>query len=257
MISVKHGTLFLVRNTILPLFHVRPEHYCCHLNSCLPMPSDIQRRLRLAQEVALTGTEMAPCSRCRSTKTPAGEPAPRCIVGPRSGRCSECIRKGYAKCDVTLELPDWISLRNTRDRLRKELESIEEHEAMLLHRLSVYRARKARLRARLRSADDKVEDAVAEECLELERTVLSENETFAALEEVQGLPVSGSVPSVDGPLEMPLSYWNIVSPGPDGYSSFDPVPNEGDLFLFAGDPTDPLGDLFPLESVRGPETSAS
>jgi hypothetical protein len=101
----------------------------------MPRTSSTDYRTQLSSEVA-TGTEMAPCSGCRNAKVKAGESRPKCVIGARSQRCSECVRKGYSNCDVTLTAPQWIRLRETRNKLRRELEELEEEEISLLQQLT-------------------------------------------------------------------------------------------------------------------------
>ena len=60
------------------------------------------RKERLSLQIARDGIEMAPCTACRKARVPASEDRPKCIVSSRSGQCSECARKGYKNCDVTV-----------------------------------------------------------------------------------------------------------------------------------------------------------
>ena len=89
-------------------------------------------RDQLCSELSSGGFEMAPCTACRTAPSKPGEEKAKCIVGLRSKRCSECVRKGYTYCDVTLTAPQWMQLRRSRDRLRKAIEEIEEEEIGLL-----------------------------------------------------------------------------------------------------------------------------
>ena len=110
---------------------------------------------------------MAPCTGCRNARPKKGELKPRCIVGPRSGRCSECIRKGR-KCDVTLSRPEWKRLRDSREDFKKKLERAEEKEAELLQQLLTHKARTIRLRKQLRLAKSRTDNAIAQELDNLE-----------------------------------------------------------------------------------------
>jgi hypothetical protein len=92
------------------------------------------KRLRLHSEILATGTEMPPYTNCRKAKVKKGEEKPKCIVGPKSGRCSECVKKGYYKdCNVKLSVPEWEKFRDVRERLSKELEGADEEELRLLN----------------------------------------------------------------------------------------------------------------------------
>jgi len=121
----------------------------------------------LARETSANGIEMAPCTQCRNAKPKMGAPKPRCVVGPRSGRCSECIRKGR-RCDATLTRPEWERLRNSRNELRSQLEKSEERVAELLQQLAAQQAKSVRLRKQLKQAESRTDVAVAQELDELE-----------------------------------------------------------------------------------------
>jgi hypothetical protein len=76
---------------------------------------------------------MPPYIRCRNAKVKLGDSRPKCIVGPKLGCCSECVRKGYYKdCDVKLSVSEWERFRDTRERLSKELEATDKEELGLL-----------------------------------------------------------------------------------------------------------------------------
>jgi hypothetical protein len=178
------------------------------------MASEAKRkRLRLASDILATGTEMPPCTRCRNAKTKAGEAKPKCIVGPKSGRCSECVRKGYHKdCDVKLSVPEWEKFRDVRERLSKELEDADEEEVRLLmvqqdilRKLSQHKAKKIRLRKQLRLAENRTETAVSRELDELEMAEAVEEEFLPTLEPV-GVEVSGP-PNDSDPWGMTPSDW--------------------------------------------------
>ena len=99
----------------------------------MPSSSKLNRK-KLCAEILITRIEIAPYSSYRNAKPKKGESKPKCIVGPRSGRCSECVRKGVPshQCDVTVTRPEWERLRDGREKLRVELDAAEEKEAELL-----------------------------------------------------------------------------------------------------------------------------
>ena len=132
--------------------------------------SSKENRDSLCAEIESNGIEMAPCSSCRNAKAKSGDLQHRCIVGPRSSRCSECIRKGYTKCDVTVSRAEWEWVRDSRDRLRKDLDRAEEREVELTRQLCEHRVRTLRLRKQLRLAERRTDKAVADELEELEAT---------------------------------------------------------------------------------------
>ncbi|KAM0721481.1 hypothetical protein Q7P37_002405 [Cladosporium fusiforme] len=169
------------------------------------MASEAKRkRLCLSDETAATGTEMPLCTCCRNAKVKPSEPKPKCIVGPKSGRCSECIRKGYHKdCDVKLSVPKWEKFRETRERLSKELEDADEEEIRLLtaqqdllQKLSQHKARKIRLRKQLRLTERRTETAVSRELDDLESAEVIEDEFLPSLE-LSGMEVSSPPNDLD------------------------------------------------------------
>lgn len=162
--------------------------------------SSHKRRKRLAEETEASGLEMAPCSNCRKSKGPGQR---KCIVGPRSGKCSECIRKGCKDCDVKVSRPEWEKLRDVRDQLRLDIEKIEEEEIKL-------KMRKVRLRKQLRLAERRTDDAVAEELDDLEEAEAAETQ-FLSLETESGVEASESVFPFSDVLEMPPVDWALIS----------------------------------------------
>lgn len=127
-----------------------------------------QRRKTLSNETSLSGIEMPPCSGCRNAKAKIGRPRPRCIVGTRSGRCSECIRKGR-RCDATSNRPEWERLRDVRESLQKDLERAEEWETELLQRFESQRAKVINLRKQVRQQAASTDLAVEAELDDVER----------------------------------------------------------------------------------------
>jgi hypothetical protein len=69
--------------------------------------SSSSSRLSRASIIAAIGINVsnlniAPYSNCRNAKVREGKTRPVYVISPRSTKCSEYIRKNYAKCDVTL-----------------------------------------------------------------------------------------------------------------------------------------------------------
>jgi len=116
-----------------------------------------ERRIRQAVLIESEGREMpSPCSACRNARIPEGKSRPRCIVDVRFGCCSECVRKGYSSCDISVTWTEWERLREQRRRLKRKLEEAEEKvtEAMThVHRL----------RKQLRVAEEREEKAITKE----------------------------------------------------------------------------------------------
>jgi hypothetical protein len=169
-------------------------------------------RRNLANEVIATGFEAMPCcTPCRNAKPKKGEKEkPKCIVGPRSGRCSQCIIKGiHKKCDVKLSAPEWTKFRDTRERLRKEIEDADEDEIKLLmeqqeilRKLSAHKAKKIRLKKQLRLAENRTESAVAKELEDLEAAEAVEEEFLPLESESGGVELSEEA----GPSDI----WNLT-----------------------------------------------
>jgi hypothetical protein len=174
--------------------------------------SSINRK-HLAAEVS-TGPEMAPCSSCRNAKPLPDGSRPKCVIGARSQRCSECVRKGYTKCDVTLTAPQWLKLRNTRNKLRRELEELEEEEIVLLKQLADRRMKKVRLRKQLRLAENRTDDAIGEELDALEQA----DEVEAAF-----LPSLGETVEV---AEAPYQFHDVLDMSPDAWAQLVAVPDD-------------------------------
>jgi hypothetical protein len=96
----------------------------------------IKEREALAIRIRDTGYEMPPCSHCERHGR-------KCLVLPQdSGRCSECVWRGF-KCDVEgIPVSDWSSLERQEEFLRTrgiamlrrglktldELDAVEEKE---------------------------------------------------------------------------------------------------------------------------------
>lgn len=166
-------------------------------------------RKQLALEIASDGIEMAPCSFCRNARVKKGESRPKCIIGPRSGKCSECVRKGV-KCDVTVSRPEWERLRDARDALRRDIEKIEEEEVELLQKLAARRAKKIQLRKRLRLSEHRTESAVAQELEDLEAAEAIEEEFLPAEDflEPGGFEVPDPLFPFSDIVEMPPTDWD-------------------------------------------------
>jgi len=171
-------------------------------------------RKHLASEISKHGTEMAPCTKCRNAKVKAGEERPKCIVGPQSEKCSECVRKGSPHCDVTLSTPQWKRLCDARDALRRDIEKIEEEEidilqkqSKLLQDLTARRMKKIRLRKQLRLSETRANSAVAQELDDLEAEDALEQALLPSQDDfgVEAVEPPFAFHSV---LEMPPTVWD-------------------------------------------------
>ena len=163
-------------------------------------------REKLSLEILVSGIEMAPCTNCRNAKSKRDGTRSKCIVGPRSGKCSECVRKGV-RCDVTVSRAEWERIRDGRDKLRRELERAEEREVELMGQLFEHRARTLRLRKQLRQAENRTDKAVAEELEGIEEAERVEAEFLPAASaevEVEDRPFFHDI------LEMPPEDWLAI-----------------------------------------------
>nr|UVB78673.1 env [Cercospora beticola metavirus 1] len=170
-------------------------------------------RLALARDFAATGIEMVPCSARRNARPKAGEPGPRCIVGPRSGRCSEYVWKDYSKCDAKMSKPEWARLREIRDRIEGELGEVVGKEIALLHELAKHRSKKLRLQKQLKFAQGRQTEEMAKEIDALDEVDELEREIFGVMEEEQDVAAPSIPFSLDKELEMFPDCWNLVDPG--------------------------------------------
>lgn len=167
-------------------------------------------RKHLSSEIQFNGIEMAPCTKCCNARVKSGEDRPKCIVGPQSVKCYECVRKGYPDCDVTLSAPQWTKLRDARDALRRGIEKIEEEEVELLQKLTARRMKKIRLRKQLRLSEHRTDTAtVAQELEDLEAAEAIEK-TFLPPGESLGVEVPDNPFDFHGILEMPPASWDEI-----------------------------------------------
>ena len=170
---------------------------------------DVRRR-NLCIETEYNGLEMSPCTNCRKSKPKLGQPRPKCVVGPKSGRCSECIRKGR-RCDVTVYRAEWERLRDNRERLRKELERAEEKARELLEQLLTHTARTVRLRKQVHRAETHTDQAVAQE-LEILEAIEDEEKAMLLM------------PSPNAAATMPFSFNGNSNMSSSAWGSLDKIP---------------------------------
>jgi DNA gyrase/topoisomerase IV subunit A len=173
-------------------------------------------RQRLVHEILRHGSEMAPCNSCKNARVKSREEKPRCIVGPQSLKCSECVRKGLSHCDVTLSNPQWMKLCDSRDALRRDIEKIEEEEVEILHKqskllqeLTTRRMKKIHLRKQLRFSESRASSAVAKEIEDLEEEDALEQALLPS-EEDFGVDVQENPFAFHSILEMSPSAWDDI-----------------------------------------------
>ena len=125
------------------------------------------------------------------------------MVDVRFGCCSQCVRKGYTGCDVTVTWTEWERLRAQRRKLKRQLDEAEEKvtEAM---------ARVHRLRKQLRVAEDREEKAISKEFLALQQLPSEGPGALEAPSECL-LEPEGSLEELDGVFQMPIPSWADLS----------------------------------------------
>ena len=167
-----------------------------------------ERRERQATLIESEGREMpSPCSFCRTARVPEGKKRPRCMVDVRFGCCSECVRKGYSSCDVTVTWTEWERLRSQRRQLKRKLDDAEE-------RVTEAMAHVHRLRKQLRAAEEKEDKAISKEFVELQKLAPAVREGTSASAEFL-LEPEGEPLELDGVFQLPLSEWSEFSMVPD------------------------------------------
>jgi hypothetical protein len=164
-----------------------------------------ERRERQALRIEAEGDEMpSPCSQCKNARVPEGKERPRCVVDVRFGCCSECVRKGYSTCDVTVTWTEWERLRAQRRKLKRKLDEAEEKvtEAM---------ATVHRLRKQLRVAEEREEEAISKEMTELRDVA-----PLVVKTPTECLLVPEGEPSeLEEVFQLPLASWAEFSLVPD------------------------------------------
>ncbi|KAK0247029.1 hypothetical protein LTS09_017835 [Friedmanniomyces endolithicus] len=122
-----------------------------------------ERRERQAIDIETEGREMpSPCTACREARSSDERPRPRCVVDVRYGCCSQCVRRGYSSCDVSVTWTEWERLRSQRRKLKRQLDEAEEKVTEAMYRVH-------RLRKQLRVAEDREEKEISKEFVALQK----------------------------------------------------------------------------------------
>ena len=157
--------------------------------------------IALALRIDKSGEEMSPCGFCVRTKK-------RCVAsGPKSTRCSECVRHRKTNCDFTEKLPSlssWASL----DRQRKKLRD-EEEEAMM---------KIIRLRKQQRLLDDKEQRMIELGVSTLEELDAKEREEQeeASRQEARAAALTEASAFLESPFIDPDAFAGLPEPFWDG-----------------------------------------
>ena len=134
---------------------------------------------------------------------------------------------------MTVSRAEWERVRDGRDRLRKDLERVEEREVELMRQLFEHRARALRLRKQLRLAERRTDEAVVneldslEELEEAERVEAERVEASYLPEEEEPTVVVEEHSFFTDMLRMDPGDWAVIDgldpflnlPGPSGDAS--------------------------------------
>ena len=171
-----------------------------------PPESSTARRHRLYEFVESFGEIMVKkCSTCEKHKRV-------CKVHIRSGRCSECLRRGQ-RCDVKVTQSEFTRLASEKEKLQARIKESREAQSealkaseKALEDLRVARAREERLRQQMDLLDRRAEEAIAVEERSIVEQELDEGTmTFDGPSEGLALNLS---PSTWGAFEgWPLEAW--------------------------------------------------
>jgi hypothetical protein len=181
-----------------------------------PKKKSTARRHSLLEFTEAFGTAMVTkCSTCVAKKRV-------CKVSVRSGRCSECQRRGQA-CDVRVTQSEFHRLLGEKEKLRKQIkESQEAQDAAVriqekaLEDLRVARAREERLRKQMDLLDSRAETAVAVEQKNIEELEREESGATMEFPESDGTGLHLSANTWGAFEELPMDFWiDPTEPLPD------------------------------------------
>lgn len=151
------------------------------------------RRHKLADFIDSSGEIMVkPCATCKKHKRV-------CKVHVRSGKCSECLRRGQ-RCDLQVTQSEWERLKAERVKLRSSIKEAHEAQEKAREELNVAFAREMRLRQQLDLLEKREAEAIAVEEANIEA------------QESEELLLNASLPPEFGPLLSPET-WNAMEGG--------------------------------------------
>lgn len=164
------------------------------------------RRHKLAAFIDDFGETMVKsCSTCRKHKRV-------CKVHTRSGKCSECLRRGQ-RCDVRVTQSEWERLKAEKTKLRREIQEAYETQERARDELRAAFAKEMRLRQQMDLLDKRAEEAIAVEEANIEEL---ERDEALELEEVPGGLALGLSPQAWSALDgFPASFWETPIVFPD------------------------------------------
>ncbi|KAI9658336.1 MAG: hypothetical protein M1821_002469 [Bathelium mastoideum] len=146
--------------------------------------SSTDRRKQLASFIECQGTIMVnPCANCIQNRR-------RCRVHIRSGKCSECLRRGQ-RYDIQVTQSKWERLKSKKEELQRGIkqayqdqEEARQRESEAHAAVQVAFAKEMRLRQQLDLLDGRVAEAIAVEERNIEEQENEEcgNEILEAVE---------------------------------------------------------------------------
>jgi hypothetical protein len=175
----------------------------------------IKEREALAARIRDAGYEMPPCSHCERHGR-------KCLVLPQdSGRCSECVWRGF-KCDVEgIPVSDWSSLEREEKRIRQERKETLAKLLRLDKQEEFLRTRGiAMLRRGLKTLDE-LDAAEEKERKEKEAKEAAKLQAAQAAEAVMPSFVEGD-PEIAFLSDLPVDFWVDL-----GYGGGTPQASQG------------------------------
>jgi len=137
-----------------------------------------------------------PCSRCKTEHI-------ECRVDLATGNCARCVGLGR-KCDLLMSRADWARIESQKEKIRLELEAVDEEIAELVIAQATRQQKKLRLRKQLGLLTDREKTAFASELRSIEE--LERLEYDAAVKGELALPE-------EHPYHAALSRGFVVPPG--------------------------------------------
>ena len=146
------------------------------------------RRAFYAETIEILGSAMPfPCSTCRRQKR-------SCRISESSADCAECVRHGAKECDVGLSRVQVARLKETKDRLERELEEAEDAEVAAM-------MKKRQVRKQLAMVDVRANEMLAKEEIIRQRLDAQDEADMAAL--AANIPVGPGEVVVQSCVEAP------------------------------------------------------
>lgn len=170
--------------------------------------SSTLRRKRLADFIDSAGDTMVkPCQTCEKRGRV-------CKVHIRSGKCSECLRRGQ-RCDLRVTQSEWDRLKNERLKIRRKLQDSRRAQDQARAVLTAEHEKEMRLRQQLDLLEEKEAEAIAVEEANIEEQEAEERESAQATVLLEGSHHTGLhlAPStwnaLEGGFDMDDDFWNI------------------------------------------------